>query len=467
MAFAEAHKLISISELRNTIAGEVITPEDAAYDSARATWNVSINQQPAVIVVATNPIDIVEAVQYARVNNLAIAMKATGHGVILPADNAMLIVTSKMTNVTIDAEAQTARIEAGAQWAVALEAAQKHGLAPLLGSSSGVGAVGYTLGGGMGWLARKYGLSIDSVVEFEVVTMDGRMLRVNNNENTDLFWAMRGGGGTFAIVTAMTVRLYPVATVYGGTLIYPIELAKEALLFFAEWTKWLPDAFTASIAIMNMPPIPELPPFLSGKSVVMVNGCYAGPANEGRMLVQPWLDWKAPIVDGFHEMPFSTVDIISNDPKDPLPGLSSGAWLAHINEETVDTVLAFALPAGGPPALLKTEIRYAGGAIARVPRDVNAYSHRSANYVLQMVGLVPTPEIKRGVSTHIAEFKKALTPHLTGGVYMNFLEGTESREKTVNGFEADKFRRLTEIKAKYDPDNLLRLGYKIPAVGKA
>lgn len=347
-------------------------------------------------------------------------------------------------------------------WSVVLEKAQAVGLAPLLGSSPGVGAVGYTLGGGMGWLARKYGLSADSVLRFDVVTASGDLLSVSEDENSDLFWALRGGGRAFAIVTGMEIKLYPITTVYGGTLIYPIEDVKEVFQFFREWVQYLPDEWTTSIAVMNFPPLPQLPPFLSGKSVVMVNGCFAGDVLAGQMMAQAWADWKTPLVNGFHPMPFSEVGMISNDPQDPLPGLSSGAWLADLSDETIDTILRYALPVSGSPVLVKTEVHQAGGAMARVVADSRAYSHRQSQFLLQTVGSTPTPEARKVVSAHTQSFKQALKPHLTGGVYMNFLEGKEKFSQARQSFEGDKLERLAAIKAKYDPANHLSHALNLP-----
>lgn len=324
--FETPYVVKSLEELKANIEGAVVCPGDADYDSARMSWNLSYDQYPAVIVVAANAGDVANAVLYARSAGLGVAVMATGHGVILNADDAMLIVTAGMTAVRVDTETETAWVEAGAKWGAVLEKAQEVGLAPLLGSSPDVGAVGYTLGGGMGWLVRKYGMSVDSVLYFDVITADGRMLRVSELENSDLFWGMRGGGGGFAIVTAMCIRLYPVTTVYGGNLMYPEAQAKEVFQFYREWIQWLPAEWTTSISIMNFPPIPDVPEPLRGQSVIIIKGCYCGDAGAGRMMLQAWLDWMPPMLNTFRDMPFSEVATISADPLDPMPAISSGGW---------------------------------------------------------------------------------------------------------------------------------------------
>lgn len=452
----------SSETFKQQISGSVFTPHDAGYDQARATWNLAVRQHPALIVEATNSADIVAALRYARDNNLGVAVKSTGHGVVREADGALLIVTSRLTDIRIDAENQTAWVGAGNVWGAVLDKAQAVGLAPLLGSSPGVGVIGYTLGGGMGWLARKYGLSIDSVLYFEVVTADGRVLHVSDTENSDLFWALRGGGGAFGVVTGMKIRLYPVSMVYGGTLVFPADQAKALLTFYRDWINTLPDEFTTSIALMNLPPLPDLPEFLRGKSVVMLHGCYVGPVEQGEAFMQPWHAQFTPLAAMFGPMPFSQVGAISNDPKDPVPGYSSGAWMRDLSDETIDTLIAHGVSVNGSSPLVKTEIRHAGGAMARVNPHANAYGNRSATLLMQTVGITPTPEARQHVVQYTQAFKAALTAHLTGGVYMNFVEGKESVARIKDGFLPESYRRLMAIKAKYDPANVFRFGFNIP-----
>ena len=305
--------------------GAVILPNSDRYAAARQAWNLTVDQHPALIVTATCAADVAAAVRYARNNELRVAVQATGHGVRRPADGALLILTGQMNGVEVDPVSETAWIECGAQWKVVLAAAQPFGLAPLLGSSPGVGAVGYTLGGGMGWLARKYGMAADSVRYFEVITPEGSIVRASQSENPELFWALRGGGGSFGIVVGMEIELYPVSTVYGGNLIYPVAAAGQVLRRFRTWITEMPEEMTASVVLMNFPPIPQVPEPLRGQSFVMVRGCYTGDMATGEALVNFWREWQAPLIDDFKVMPFSQVGTISNDPVGPMPGLSTGA----------------------------------------------------------------------------------------------------------------------------------------------
>jgi FAD/FMN-containing dehydrogenase len=458
------YDLQGLDKLRARVGGQVITPKDDGYDAARQAWNLTVNQYPALIVVAQNAEDIVQAVRFAQEQGLEVAVKATGHGVIREANNGLLIVTSQMTDVRVNLDAQTAWVSAGAKWGRVLEQAQSVGLAPLLGSSPDVGAVGYTLGGGMGWLARKYGLAADSVNQFELVTADGRLLRASAAENADLFWGLRGGGGNFGVVTGMEIRLYPVTTVYGGNLFYPLHKAKEVYAHYRRWVANAPDELTSSILIMNFPPFPDVPEPLRGQSFVIVRGCYCGPVEQGEELLKHWRTWQSPFIDGFKAMPFSQVATISNDPLDPSLAHSSGTWLKDLSDETADILIRYAAPHNGPPLFVFAEVRHAGGAISRVDPHSAAYGNRDAMHILQTISATPTPEVQAAVLHHISQLKRALTSHLHGGVYMNFLEGEEARERTRQGFSPEAYARLQELKARYDPRNLFSHSYDIAPV---
>jgi hypothetical protein len=369
-----------------------------------------------------------------------------------------------MHGVKVDAKTKTAWVEAGAEWGVVLEAAQTVGLAPLLGSSPGVGAVGYTLGGGMGWLARKYGTSADNVIAFDVVTANGELVRASETENDDLFWAMRGGGGSFGVVTGMQIRLFPVTTVYAGNLIYPIEDAKEVYVRYREWINTAPDELTSAVLIMNYPPIPEIPDFLRGQTFVQVRGAYTGDLTQGEALLQYWRDWKTPVADLFGALPFSQAALISNDPIDPLPGVSSSVWVRELDDALIDTIIKYAVAHNG---FMVAEIRHAGGAVARVDPRANAYGNRDAKLVLQLIGSTPTLEDLHNMEAYMSEFKQAMQPYLTGGVYINFLEGKEHRERIKDAYTPENFDRLTATKAKYDRDNVFGFSFNIPAAQDA
>lgn len=451
----------TLDTLRESLQGDLFAPGDAGYDEARLAWNRATNQYPALILSAASAADIVLAVRFARAEGLGIAVQSTGHGVVTPADGALLVLTSRLADVQVDAESQTAWVGAGAKWGAVLAKTQEFGLAPLLGSSPGVGAVGYTLGGGMGWLARKYGMALDSVLRFEVVTANGRLIEASDAKNPDLFWALRGGGGGFAIVTGMEIQVYPVATVYGGDMLYPIEVAREVYTRYRDWIASAPDALTSSIVTMNFPPAPPVPEPLRGKSGVILRGCYAGPVEEGEALFHHWFDWIPPIMSSFRVMPFTEVASISKDPEGPMPGVVSGAWLRDLDDETIDTLLSYAISDNGSSPLTVTEVRHAGGAISRVAPGATPFGHRDAPLVLSLIGSAATPERQAVTQEYMDEFKRALEPHLSG-VYMNFLGAHEAHARTAEAYSGEAYRRLMAVKAAYDPDNALRFAFPIP-----
>lgn len=451
-----------LADLQSQIQGTVITRDNPRYDEARRAWNLTVDQHPALVVLVATAKDVVKAVQFAARHGLKISVQSTGHGVVRPADNTLLILMSNMKQVRIDADAQTAWIDAGARWGDVLGPAQDVGLTPLLGSSPQVGVMGYTLGGGIGWLVRKYGLATDSVNFFEVITADGRLIHASQTENTDLFWGLRGGGGSLGIVTGMEIKLYPVSTVYGGNLIYPVDMAQEVMRRYRDWIATAPDELTSSVVLINIPPLPELPEPLRGKSMVVVRGCYCGPVEAGEALVQPWRNWQQPFLDDFKTMPFSQVATISKDPETPMPALTTGAWLRELDDEAIDCLIQHTVPAGpGPKPLVFAEVRHVGGAVAKTDATVGAFGNRDASLHLQMLGLAPTPEIGSQLAQYTTRIKSQLESCLTGGVFMNFLEGEESQQQVQNGFSPEAYRRLVALKIAYDPDNLLYSGFNI------
>ncbi|MBZ0301842.1 MAG: FAD-binding oxidoreductase [Anaerolineae bacterium] len=450
----------ALQTLQDRLQGTVILPGDVDYDAARMAWNLAFEQYPPVIVMAETADDVAAAVRFARAEGMDIAVQATGHGFTRAANHALLINMSRMTHVEVDAEAQTAWVEGGAKWQPVLDKAQAVGLVPLLGSTPDVGAVGYTLGGGVGWLARKYGLSADSVNAFEVVTAQGRIVWASEYENSDLFWALRGGGGSFGVITGMEIRLYPVTTVYAGNLYYPAAMAKEVMTRFREWIATTPEELTSSVVLMNYPPIPEVPEPLRGQSFVQVRGAYTGLMEDGEELLKYWREWKAPAMDMFGPLPLTRAAEISNDPPNPTSALVTGVWLKDLSDEAIDTIIRFGL---APHGVTVSEIRHVGdGAISRVDKRANAYGNREASLVLEIIGIAPTPELWQAADAYAREYKRALAGSLTGGVYINFLEGDERQDRTKDAFTAENYQRLMAIKAKYDPQNVFSHSFHIP-----
>jgi FAD/FMN-containing dehydrogenase len=416
---------------------------------------------PAVVLVAESAADVVAGVRFAREQGLAVTVHATGHGPRRMADaESLMIVTSRMKHFHINAAARTAWVEAGAKWAPVLEAAQEAGLAPLLGSTPDVGVVGYTLGGGLGWIGRKYGLSADNVRFIDVVTPDGVLRRASADENPDLFWALRGGGANFGVVTAIEVDLFPVREVYGGNLFYPAAMLRDVMTRYREWAKTLPDEFSSSVLVFNVPPIPEIPEPLRGQSFVMVRGAYTGDLNVGKALVDSWRAWRAPAIDMFGVMPFSQVAMISQDPPDPVGAHIASELFPGLSDEVIDAVEQYGLASSGSPITI-IEFRHLGGAIRRASPELNAIGIRGAEFVCEFVTIAPTQEIWSAANDYLTEVKRILKPQTTGGMYLNFMEWQEAESRSRDAFTADGFARIQAIKMKYDPENVFSYGFNL------
>jgi FAD/FMN-containing dehydrogenase len=453
-----------LEELRAAVAGDVFLPGDSGYDTAVAGFNLLVVQRPRLVVVAAGTDDVTAAVRFAGALGLEIAVQATGHGAARAAgENTLLINTSRLTAVRIDAEAATAEIGAGALWGHVLEPAQAHGLAPLLGSTTAVGAIGYTLGGGFGWLARKHGLATDSVLSFDLVTPDGRELITSAEENPELFWALKGGGGgSLGVVTRMRIRLYPVREVYAGNLLYPAELAGEILRRWRDWAPGTSTELTSAVTLMNFPPIPMVPEPLRGRSFVMIRGCFAGDLAEGERVMSFWRDWQPPVMDMFGPMPFAAADMISQDPRDPVPAIVSSEWFDRLDDEAIEVIVAAALPAPGqPPLIMMTELRNAGGAIRAGASAAANDRGRSGEFLLEMVSSPPSPHLVPVIHEHITATRRQLAPHVNGASYLNFLEGEEKQERTAAAFSPGHRERLATVKRALDPDNRFSHGFAL------
>jgi hypothetical protein len=457
----------TLEELRAGLRGAAYAPGEEGYDEARRAWNLNAHQHPALVVMAAGAADVVAAVRLARSEGLGVGVMATGHGVASPCDGGLLINTSRMRGVRVDPEAQTARVEAGALWSDVIPEAQVFGLAGLVGSSSGVGVVGYTMGGGFAWLGRKYGFNADSVREADVVSADGELLKVSAYEHPDLFWGLKGGGGNFGIVTSMEFALYPLTTVYGGNLFYPLERTREVLDLYVRWIETLPDEMTTAIAFMNFPPLPMIPEPLRGGSFVSVRSCYcADPPEAGEDLLAPWREFGEPQVDTFGVMPTRQMDMISMDPVDPLAFYTHVELLGELSPEAIEKLVELAGVDSESP-LIMLELRQLGGALARPPADLSPIGRRDSRFIMFGLGMNPTPEatpeVARRVQGHLARVAEEMRPYETGATYVNFLDlGDWTPERTQAAYSPEDWERLVGLKDRYDPHNLFRFNRHIP-----
>jgi hypothetical protein len=447
----------ALAELRSRITGEVLTRSDPGYDQHRLGWNRALEHDPAVVVVAADIGDVVAAVSFASSEGLGLGVQATGHGAVLPVGG-VLLDTSRLTDVRIDPIQRTAWISAGCTWGPVLDEAQTHGLAPLLGSSTTVGAIGYTLGGGLGWLARHFGSCADSVRAFEVVTPDGQLVRAAADENADLFAALRGGGGgAFGVVTGMEIDLYPVTTVYAGNLLYPAEAAAEVVARYVEWVADAPDELTTSVVLMNFPPLPEIPEPIRGRSFTIVRGCWSGDLAAGRAVLDQWRATMPPTIDMWDVMPFAAADAISQDPVDPMPALTTGGWLDRFDAGVAEVLAERTFPTDGPPAVIFSEVRHVGGAVARGDRSATSMGHREREFAFHVVGAPMAVDLAT-VEAEVAATAAALGDALSRATYLNFLEGEERRARTADAVDPERHAALAELQRRLDPADVLRFG---------
>jgi FAD/FMN-containing dehydrogenase len=448
-----------IEDLRDRLAGETVLPADGGWDVARQAWNLSVDQRPVAVVFTEAAEDIAAVVKVARPRGLRVTAQGTGHSAapLGPLEGTILVKTSRMRGVEIDAEANRARVRAGALWGEVVPAAAEHGLAALAGSAKDVGVVGYTLGGGIGWLARRHGLACSSVLAVEAVTADGRIVRADADSEHDLFWALRGGGGSFAIVTALEFGLYPVAEVYAGALFWPLEQAADVLHAWREVIAAAPNELTSLGRLMQFPPIPEVPEPFRGRAFVLVEAAYCGPEADGAALLQP-LRELGPEMDTVAPIPPDSLSELHMDPPQPVPNAGDGMLLSELSAEAVDTLVDIAGPGSGSP-LLSVEVRHLGGALAGETTSNGALSSIDAGFALYAVGIAMNAEMKAAVQAHAAKVQDALAEWSAGRSFMNF---TERRADPSELFDASTYARLRRVKAEYDPDDVIRGNHSIP-----
>ena len=441
-----------LETLRTAIAGEVFAPADHGYDEARRAWNLTTDERPAVVVMAESASDVVAAVRFARSRGMRIAPQGTGHGSepLEPLEDAMLLRTVRMRGVRIEPAARTARAEAGALWQDVTVPAGEHGLAALAGTSPNVGVTGYTLGGGMGWLARRYGLAANSVTAAEIVTPDGRLRRADADHEPDLFWAVRGAGGSVGVVTALEMRLYPVRELYAGAMFFPVQRAADVLNAWRAWTAAVPDEVTSLGRILRFPPLPDVPEPLRGRAFAVVEAAYLGEAGAGAELIQP-LRLLGPDLDTFAMIPAPALQQLNMDPDQPIPNQGDGAFLADLPAAAIDALVAVAGP-DADTSLAAIEIRHLGGALARPAPGGGAQAKIDAQYVMFAGGLTPTPELAAAVRGQVQAVKDALVAWHAAYDYYNFEETPASAAAVL---PPASYHRLQKIKSTYDPDQAI------------
>jgi hypothetical protein len=441
-----------LEALRAAIGGPVFVPGEAGYDHARQAWNLAVDTRPAVVVAAESAADVAQAVRYARAHGIRIAPQGTGHGAgpLEPLDGAMLLRTTRMRKVDIDPAARTARAEAGALWQDVIAPAAKHGLAGLAGSSPTVGVAGYTLGGGLGFLARRYGLAANSVTAAELVIPSGDLVRAGASHDSDLLWAIRGGGGSVGVLTALEMQLYPVGELYAGNLFFPLTRAAEVLHAWRDWTGTVPDEVTSWAHLVRFPPLPLVPEPLRGQNFAVLEAAYLGHAGSGAELIEP-LRSLGPVQDTFAMIPAPALGQLNMDPDQPVPLHGDGALLADFPDAAIDALLTVTGPDTDTP-LNSIEVRQLGGALARPAAGAGAQPTIDASHLVFCAGFAPTPEQATAVAEQAQAVKDALAAWHARYDYYNFAETPAAAGAVL---PTSSYQRLQKIKTSYDPDQMI------------
>jgi FAD/FMN-containing dehydrogenase len=451
---------IQLEQLRSSLRGDIVGPGDAAYDAARAVHNGMIDKRPALIARCTDVADVIAAVDYGRTNNLLIALRGGGHngGGLGTCDGGIVIDLSRMKGVRVDAAARTVRVGAGSLWAEVDHATHPFGLAVPAGFISSTGVAGLTLGGGIGYLTRQYGLTIDNLVSADVVLADGTIVTADEDSHPDLFWALRGGGGNFGVVTSFEFRAHPVRTVYAGPTFWPLEQTEDVMKAYREFILTAPEYVNGFFAFLTIPPAPMFPEHLHMKKVCGVMWVCTGPVARAEAATRPMRSVGKPILDHQGEMPLPVVNSLF-DALYP-PGLQ-WYWRADFVTELSDEAIARHVRHGAAlPTMLSTMHLYAiDGAAHQVGRHDTAFSYRDANWAEVIVGVDPDPAKAGRITNWCREYFDALHPYSAGGAYVNFMMD-EGQERVQASFR-DNYARLAQVKAAYDPANLFRVNQNI------
>src|SRR5215210_8094866 len=453
----------AVERFGSRLRGDLFRPGDVEYEEARLLWNGLIDKRPALIARCAEVGDVIDSVNFARENDLLVAVRGGGHNVAGNAvcDGGLVIDLSPMKRIGVDPERRTVRAEGGATWADLDRETQVFGLATPGGEVSETGIAGLTLGGGIGLLRRKYGLSCDNLLSADVVSADGRVLTASETENADLFWGIRGGGGNFGVVTTFEYRLHPVGPeVMAAVVMYPFEQARELLKAWRDYTEQAPDEVTSEVLLWSILDIPDFPEELRGEPAVVVAGMYAGPAEAGERELQPLREFVTPMVDLSGMQPYTAAqsDFDAFFPEGLLYYWKS-LNLGHLDDEVIHEMVVHAGERPSPRTPLI--VRHLGGAISRVPEDATAYGNRTAMFNLSIDSTWEDPIQSERYIAWTREVWAKMRRFSDGGIYLNFAGFLEEGEKLLHEDHGVNYQRLVELKNKYDPTNIFRLNHNI------
>ncbi len=441
----------ALQDLRATTRGRMLTPSDPDWDAARLGFNLTVNQQPLAVLEVADVTDIQSAVKVAIAYDLTVSVQPTGHGATTAVDDTILLRTRALDGIEIDLSSGTARVEAGVKWGAFQHAVDGTGLSGLAGSTGDVSVVGYTLGGGLSWFGRKFGWAANLVRRFEIVDAQGTRRTVTNRSDPEMFWALRGGGGDFAIVTAIEFELVPAPHVYGGRMMWPLEMAPRVLSTFAEVTETAPEELSVWALLFRFPDVDLVPEPVRGGSFVIIDATYLGDTAEGERLLEPFRDLGPRFLDTFGIVPVGMLDTIAAEPTDPIPAIEGGFMLSSFDEDVVQTLLELAGP-GVETNVSAVQVRHLGGALARPSTGQGAIGAMAAPYSLLAAGLALAPELAPAVVADVRTFDAAMWPFRADRSYFNLLNGTDP----TDAFDSETLERLNDIKRRRDPRGVIR-----------
>ena len=451
----------TIEQLRERVRGEVITPRDESYEQARRVFNAMIDRRPRVVVRCANAGDVMAAVNFARENELDLAVRGGGHSVpgFGTCDDGVVVDLSRMRAVRVDPRARTARAEGGATWGDFNHATHAFGLATTGGVVSTTGIAGLTLGGGIGHLARGFGLSCDNLVSADVVTADGRFLVASDRENEGLFWAIRGGGGNFGVATSFEYKLHPVKDVYGGVMFYELSEAANVLRFYRAFIAGAPEELGAFPAFQIAPPLPFIPESRHGDTCIAIVACWAGPVDRGERAFKPFHGLASMVAELVGPMPYPAL----NSAFDALypPGQLQHYWKANFVTELTDDAITAHLEHGPKVPVVNSTVHIypINGACHRVSPEATAFAYRHANFATVIAGMWPDPDQNEANIRWVRDYYEATAPHSEAGGYINFMAG-DDQDRIKDNYKGN-YERLVKIKREYDPGNLFHLNQNI------
>ena len=452
----------SVHQLKSRFRGELIAPGDHGYDAARAVFNATIDRRPALIARCASSSDVVQAVNFARQEKLLVSVRGSGHNVagFAVCDDGLVIDLSEMKGITVDASARSVRVEGGCNWGEVNDALQPHGLAATGGFVSVTGVSGLTLGGGLGWLVRKYGLALDNLISAEVVLADGRLVTASADQNDDLFWAIRGGGGNFGVVTSFEFKVHPVATVLAGIVLHPAASAATAIRRWRDLEATAPDESTQGALLFHFPDDPSTPAPLRGAAIVGLGGVYAGAVEEGEKVLKPLREYGPPLADMFQPMPYNAAQRMADFLwTSSLHSYWKSSYLTALSDAAIDVVVDFFARVPSQRTVIVLE-HNGDSAWDRVPDSDTAFGHRAWPYNFVITSAWSDPKDAEKNIAWTRDFFNAMRPFAAPGVYVNYL-GADEGADGIKAAYGTKLVRLAALKSKFDPQNLFRMNQNI------